>query len=120
MKIAVRLDDITPDMDWQRFYAFKALLDKYQVKPLIGIVPDNRDENLKGTLEGAPEDFWAYVRQLKEEGFSIALHGCHHIYTTGKGGTFPLNNFSEFAGVPYEKQKEMLAQGKAILNENGI
>ena len=54
MKIAVRLDDITPDMDWQRFYAFKALLDKYQVKPLIGIVPDNRDENLKGTGEGAP------------------------------------------------------------------
>ena len=120
MKIAVRLDDITPDMDWQRFYAFKALLDKYQVKPLIGIVPDNRDENLKGTLEGAPEDFWAYVRQLKEEGFSIALHGCHHIYTTGKGGTFPLNNFSEFAGVPYEKQKEMLAEGKAILEKNGI
>ena len=54
MKIAVRLDDITPDMDWQRFYAFKTLLDKYQVKPLIGIVPDNRDENLKGTGEGAP------------------------------------------------------------------
>ena len=107
-------------MDWQRFYAFKALLDKYQVKPLIGIVPDNRDENLKGTLEGAPEDFWAYVRQLKEEGWSIALHGCHHVYTTGKGGIFPLNNFSEFAGAPYETQREMLAQGKAILNENGI
>ena len=29
MKIAVRLDDITPDMDWERFYVFKALLDKY-------------------------------------------------------------------------------------------
>lgn len=120
MKIAVRLDDITPDMDWQRFLAFKALLDKYQVKPLIGIVPDNRDENLKGALEGAPEDFWAYVRQLEEEGWSIALHGCHHTYTTGKGGIFPLNNFSEFAGLPYEKQREMVAEGKAILNANGI
>ena len=42
MKIAVRLDDITPDMDWQRFFRFKALLDQYQVKPLIGVVPDNR------------------------------------------------------------------------------
>ena len=120
MKIAVRLDDITPDMDWKRFYAFKALLDKYQVKPLIGIVPRNRDENLKGTQEGAPEDFWEYVRQLKEEGWSIALHGCRHIYTTGKSGVFPLNDFSEFAGVPYEKQKEMLAEGKAVLEENGL
>jgi hypothetical protein len=46
MKIAVRLDDITPDMDWERFYKFKALLDRYQVKPLIGVVPDNRDPGL--------------------------------------------------------------------------
>ena len=120
MKIAVRLDDITPDMDWQRFFAFKALLDKYQVKPLIGIIPDNRDENLKGTGEGAPEDFWAYVRGLAEEGWSIALHGYRHLYTTGCAGMFPLNNFSEFAGLPYEKQKEMLAQGKAILEEKEI
>ena len=39
MNITVRLDDITPDMDWERFYKFKALLDQYQVKPLIGVVP---------------------------------------------------------------------------------
>ena len=25
MKIAVRLDDITPDMDWDKFYEFKAV-----------------------------------------------------------------------------------------------
>ena len=37
MNITVRLDDITPDMDWERFYKFKALLDQYQVKPLIGV-----------------------------------------------------------------------------------
>ena len=59
MKIAVRLDDITPDMDWQRFFRFKALLDQYQVKPLIGVVPDNRDENLRGSSEsraGSPAE----------------------------------------------------------------
>ena len=50
MNITVRLDDITPDMDWERFYKFKALLDQYQVKPLIGVVPDNRDELLKGNF----------------------------------------------------------------------
>ena len=44
MKIAVRLDDITPDMDWEGFLRFKALLDRYQVKPLIGVIPQNRDE----------------------------------------------------------------------------
>ena len=58
MKIAVRLDDITPDMDWESFLRFKELLDRYQVKPLIGIVPDNQDEHLKGSDKGRPEDFW--------------------------------------------------------------
>lgn len=129
MKVAVRLDDITPDMDWERFYLFKALLDKYQVKPLIGVVPDNRDENLraekkknkKETLETAePEDFWEYVKQLQKEGFVVSMHGYRHIYATKKGGLFPLNNFSEFAGLSYEKQKTMLEEGRKILKEKGI
>ena len=103
MKITVRLDDITPDMDWERFLKFKALLDRYQVKPLIGVVPDNRDENLvKKELSAEEkklsEGFWEYIKSLKEDGWVIAMHGFRHIYSTKKGGCFPLNNFSEFAG----------------------
>lgn len=121
MKIAVRLDDIAPDMDWERFLKFKELLDRYQVKPLIGVVPHNRDENLKKKENGyGPCDFWAYVKELEKEGWVISMHGLYHIYTTDKGGLFPLNNFSEFAGVPLEEQKRMLAEGKRILREKGI
>ena len=50
MQIAIRLDDITPDMDWERFLAFKEILDGCGIKPLIGVVPDNRDENLHLSL----------------------------------------------------------------------
>lgn len=120
MKIAVRLDDITPDMDWERFLEFKELLDRYQVKPLIGVVPDNQDENLKGSDKGRPEDFWAYIAKLQESGWTIAMHGFRHIYTTGKGGLFPLNDFSEFAGIPYEKQRQMLKRGRELLMEKGV
>lgn len=122
MKIAVRLDDITPDMDWERFLQFKALLDRYQVKPLIGIVPDNRDENLKKQIKKTqiPEDFWSYIKELEADGWILAMHGVHHTYTTDKGGLFPLNNFSEFAGIPLDEQKEMLLKGKQILKEKGI
>lgn len=120
MKIAVRLDDITPDMDWESFLRFKELLDRYQVKPLIGVVPDNQDENLKGSDKGSPDDFWTYVRELQKQGWVVAMHGYQHIYTTGKGGLFPLNNFSEFAGISYEKQRQMLEKGKAHLKEKGI
>ena len=120
MRITVRLDDITPDMDWERFYRFKALLDKYQIKPLIGVVPDNRDENLRAKAQGAPEDFWACIRQLRDQGWQIAMHGFRHIYATKKGGLFPLNDFSEFAGLPFEEQRRMLLEGKRILEEGGI
>lgn len=46
IKIAIRMDDITPDMDWEKFHTFKEILDAHHICPLIGIVPDNRDENL--------------------------------------------------------------------------
>lgn len=120
MKIAVRLDDITPDMDWEGFLRFKALLDRYQVKPLIGVIPQNRDENVKGSGNGRPGDFWAYIRKLQEEGWVVAMHGYEHVYTTQKGGLFPLNHFSEFAGLSYEKQKQMLEDGKKILEDKGV
>ena len=120
MKAAVRLDDITPDMDWELFLDFKALLDRYQVKPLIGVVPCNRDENLKTNGSRIPVDFWSYIKQLEQDGWMIAMHGCYHIYTTDRGGLFPLNDFSEFAGLPFEEQKKLLREGKRLLEEKGI
>lgn len=127
MKIAVRMDDIAPGMDWKKFMDFKALLDQYGIKPLIGVVPDNQDENLERTQEngehrnhGMPDDFWAYIRELQEQGWSIAMHGYQHVYTQKKGGVFPLNRFSEFAGLPLARQLAMLEKGRAILDSHGI
>lgn len=118
MKIAIRMDDITPDMDWKKFEEFKGLLDEYGIKPLIGVVPDNRDENL--SRDERRTDFWQYIKNLQKEGWVIALHGYRHVYTTKGGGCFPLNHFSEFVGVPYEKQLSMLEEGVEILKANGI
>lgn len=118
MKIAVRMDDITPDMDWENFNFFLDLFKKAGISPLLGIVPDNKDKNLRrGSVH---EDFYELMKILEKKGFSLAMHGCYHVYTTKSGGLFPLNNFSEFAGLPYEKQKELLSCGKERLKENGI
>lgn len=118
MKIAVRLDDITSDMDYEKFYKMKQILDTYQIKPLIGVVPFNEDKNL---MQGPKhEDFSGFLQGLLTEGWSIALHGYEHLYSTDKGGLFPLNHFSEFAGLPLEKQDEMIAKGKEQLANWGI
>ncbi|MBQ6886397.1 MAG: DUF2334 domain-containing protein [Lachnospiraceae bacterium] len=118
MKIAVRMDDITPDMNWENFRFFQKLFEEVGITPLLGIVPDNRDENLH--KEEAHEDFYEVMKDLQKQGWVLSMHGCHHIYSTKKGGIFPLNNFSEFAGVSYIEQKKMLEEGKRKLAENGI
>ena len=118
MKIAVRLDDITPDMDYDKFNKMKQLLDTYQIKPLIGVVPFNEDKNLMRNPKR--EDFSDFLQELVKEGWMVALHGYEHLYSTDKGGLFPLNQYSEFAGIPYGKQEEMIAKGKAQLFHWGV
>ena len=118
MKTAIRMDDITPDMDFDKFYRFKKILDTYQIKPLIGVVPFNKDKNLQRS--SYRNNFGEFLSDLVNDGYVVALHGYHHEYTSSKGGLFPLNHFSEYAGVPYEKQAQMLREGKEQLQKWGI
>ncbi len=118
MKIAVRMDDITPDMAYAKFDRFRQMLDRHGICPLIGVVPENRDRLLH--CEEARPDFWEMVASLEKSGWSIAMHGCYHIYTTKKGGLFPLNHLSEFAGLSEERQRELIRAGKDALKSHGI
>ena len=118
MQLTVRMDDITPDMDWNKFRRFKQILNKAGIKPLIGVVPCNQDKKLM--IQSQREDFWDVIGQLSKEGWSIAQHGHSHTYVTKKGGLFPLNSYSEFAGLSFTEQVDKLERGKAVLEEHGI
>ena len=118
MKISIRLDDITPDMNWSNFERFKSLLDKYNIKALLGVVPQNHDPKL--AIDPAREDFWEYLKSLEMEGWTLCMHGLNHVYTTHNGGLLPLNRNSEFAGLSFERQDEMIRSGKMLLESNGI
>lgn len=118
MQITIRMDDITPDMDWTKFNRFKEILDKHSVKPLIGVVPDNKDPKLQ--IDPKREDFWDYVKTLEKDGWTIAMHGFNHLYTTREAGLFPIGGKSEFAGVSMSAQDDMIREGKRILKSHGI
>jgi len=121
MKTSIRLDDITPDMDWEKYRRIENILDGAGIKPLIGVVPYNRDENLNRAKEPMTDsEFASFLQDKKKAGWVIALHGYNHLYSTKKMGLFPLNNFSEYAGLPYEKQVSMLREGRDQLSEWGI
>lgn len=114
----IRLDDITPDMNWERFYLAKEIFDRYQICPLIGVVPNNQDETLH--KEEKREGFWNTIRILQSNGWTVAQHGTYHRYETEDSGILGINPFSEFAGLPYEEQFNKLQIGKCILEENGV
>lgn len=117
-KCAFRLDDITCDMNWDTFYAVKSVFDKYGIRPLIGVVPDNQDENLKkGQACG---NFWEVIRELQKNGWCIAQHGYQHVYSSNNGGLLGLKDRSEFAGLSYPEQCGKIRQGKEILQKQGI
>ena len=118
MKIVIRLDDITPDMDWNQFNRFKHLLDHYNVCPLFGVVPDNQDDKL--TKQEAEDEFPMLVQEWIKQGWCVAMHGYSHCYCTKNGGLFPLNHYSEFAGIPYITQEGILAKGQKHLMDMGI
>ena len=65
MKIAFRMYDITPDMDWNSFEAFEQLFERYGCYPLLGIVPDNLDPKL--SVDPAREAFWKKMQELQKK-----------------------------------------------------
>lgn len=117
-QLLIRLDDITPDMDWEKFERLEALFEQYGIRPIIGVVPDNRDETLR--IQEAREDFWERMRALQKRGWVIAQHGHTHVYVNKKSGLLGVNPFSEFAGLPYREQYEKLKEGQEILKKQGI
>lgn len=118
MKTAIRFDDITPEMDFDKFNRVKAILDEAGLKALIGIVPYCKDQTLR--IEKYHDDFKEFIEGLVVAGWSVALHGYNHVYTSKSKGIFPINEFSEFAGVDYDKQDVMIRQGIAQLSEWGV
>ncbi len=115
----MRLDDASEYMDVEKWQRMEDLLDKYHIKPIVGVIPDNQDPDMVGVYP-KDEQFWKKVQRWKEKGWIIALHGYTHVFETREGGLNPVNDRSEFAGVPLERQKEKIRAGIRILRDHGI
>jgi predicted deacetylase len=118
MKVTFRLDDVSPHMAWDKFDALADLFKKHGVRPLLGVIPDNRDPELLKLPSRA--DGWERIMVLESEGWTTAQHGFRHEYKTTDAGLLGINGYSEFAGVDYETQLETLSEGQQILREHGL
>jgi len=119
-KYLIRLDDACPFMDTRKWQRIEDILDKYGVKPMVGIIPANADP--KTMVEPENVRFWDKAKEWQGKGWAIALHGYDHCYISDKGmqGLNPMWSRSEFAGVTLEKQREKIREGIGILKKYGI
>lgn len=117
-KFILRFDDITQDMNWSNFLKIKEVAEHYNIKSILGVVPENRDPNLSvhtNNTELTTIDFFKIIKDYSIYGDTIAQHGTYHIYTNKNSGLLGINNKSEFAGESYILQKKKLEAGKKIL-----
>ena len=115
----IRLDDASEYWNKKSWEKIEKILDKYNIKPIVGIIPDNLDSSF---LEKYKKDneFWDKVSNWISKDWIIAMHGYHHQYVTNEGGMNPVQKRSEFAGLPLEEQKEKIKAAIKILNQKKI
>lgn len=118
-KYIIRLDDACEKMDRDKWNSVETVLDKHNVKPLVGIIPACKDPKMN--IYETDPDFWeTTVVRWQNKGWEIALHGYDHVYITQSGGCNPINKKSEFASLPIDEQKRKIKEGIRIFNEHGI
>ena len=105
-------------MDRTQWNIAMNFVDKYDIKALLGVVPDCLDPDLQ--VDEPIDNFWEYIRELQSKGHTIAMHGLHHLLEINADGIITKNKKSEFAGYSYDIQLEKIKRGKAILAQHGI
>lgn len=118
--ILIRFDDIAPNMNWKMMDKCEELLDRYNIKPIIGVIPNNQDDELLKYPKR--ENFWQTVNSWKLNKWSIAMHGYNHLYDrdTNKKDYFNYGGRSEFYGHAYEIQLKKIKKGLEIFEKNNI
>ena len=114
----LRFDDLCPTMNWGVWNEVETTLVELGVRPILAVIPDNRDESLR--IDPPEEAFWERVRTWQARGWTIAVHGYQHLYVTEARGLFGWNHRSEFAGLTYEQQDEKIGRSVEIFRRERV
>ena len=114
------MDDIAENMNWEMFKRCEMLFNKFDIKPLLGVIPNNQDPDL---LKYSKEDyFWSKVKDWQNQGWEISMHGYNHIYETetDKKDYLNLGGKSEFFGKSLEDQIKKIQQGLEVFKKKNV
>ena len=116
----IRLDDACETHDSDKWLYLEKIFDKYNIKPIVAVIPKNEDLSLKIDEENL--DFWKDVKRWEDKGWSIALHGYQHKYkkVNRKKLFLPFYDKSEFGGIGYKVQEKKIIKAYKIMKKNNI
>jgi len=118
--LLIRFDDIAENMNWNLMDKCEKLFSDYNIKPVLGVIPNNKDQDLLSFPHR--KDFWDKVRIWQSKKWVIAIHGYNHLYdnVTNKKDFFRYGGNSEFFGHSLENQIDKLKKSIEIFNKNKI
>jgi len=118
-KYILRLDDACHQMPIEKWEIFEDYFDRKGIKPIIGVVPLNKDVSLGSTNLN---NFWDKVKNWETKGWIIAMHGLHHLFEPilPKNSFFNFGDKSEFVGKTLENQTEIIRKSIECFEENNI
>ncbi len=116
----IRIDDVAQNMNWDMMDKCEKLFNQYNIKPVLGVIPNNTDPDLLKFYN--EENFWRKIKNWQEQGWEISMHGYSHNYdiNTNKNDFFKLGGKSEFYGKSLEEQTNKIKKGLEIFNKNRI
>ena len=118
--ILIRLDDIAENMNWDLMEKLELVFEKYKIKPVLGVIPNNKDNELLSYPK--KNDFWKQVRIWRDKGWEITMHGSTHVYDKicKKNDYFGHGGGSEFCGHTLETQISRIKSGLKKFGEEKI
>ena len=118
-KYLIRLEDACHQMPIIKWKKFESFFEIHNIKPIIGVVPENKDKKLGNEYD---PDFWLKVKKWDELGWSIALHGLNHLLKPidQSNSFFSFGKKSEFVGLSKNQQSKIILKSLSIFSSNNI
>ena len=110
--ILIRIDDVCENMDWELMKKLEILFDRFSIKPVLGVIPNNKDGEFLAFSRN--DNFWEQVRKWQDKGWVIVQHGYTHIYDKlcrKKSDYFNYGGGSEFFGHSLDTQETRIKKG---------
>jgi predicted deacetylase len=114
----LRFDDLCPTVSAKGWQRCEDLIRQFRLKPILAIVPENRDPE----LQCSPRDpvFWERMRVLEAAGAITGLHGFRHLCLNEGRSLVGFHRRTEFAGISSGKQRVWIHAGLRILRGYGL